>query len=417
MRLRSIRPSEVPCPRGTPYRPITRARVYQTGAGAPHSRAGAGTAGVWYRSPVVRLAWLVAMEVTVVGGLGLGAAWGACALVTGGRARAVAVRPAPAPPATRPAAPVGGPLRAPQPGSDLREIAEILPNPAKEGTFDGANDELLLERIRTGRIASIKFNRGGSSISLRLTFADGSRAACKPDQTNLQSVPRKEIAAYRINRLLGLTGVPPAAARVISRDEIERLLVKESRDLLARIRAEVIFDREGRTGAAVSHWIPEIRDARLEKDHIPEWEPWLRQGGTPSPRGEDFVRQLSGLLVLDVLTSNYDRFTGTNDLMSPDGRTLYSMDNTIGFYLEPEGHPRPREHLIRAQRFSRHLYERLRAFDEAALRAELAREPAPPWAILTDQELQAVLQRRDFALAHIERLIAAHGRAKVLCFP
>jgi hypothetical protein len=250
-----------------------------------------------------------------------------------------------------------------------------------------------------------------------LTFADGFRAACKPDQTNLQSVPRKEIAAYRINRLLGLTGVPPAAARSITRDEITRLLVKESRDLLYRIQAEVTFDKEGKVGAVVSHWVPEIRDARLEKDHIPTWEQWLKVGGAMPAGRDDFVRQLSGMLVLDQLTSNYDRFTGTNDLQSPDGRTLYYMDNTIGFYLEPEGHPRPREHLIRAQRFSRHLYERLRAFDEAALRAELAREPEPPWPILTDQEIVAVLQRRDFALAHIERMIAAHGRAKTLCFP
>jgi hypothetical protein len=230
-------------------------------------------------------------------------------------------------------------------------------------------------------------------------------------------VPRKEIAAYRINRLLGLTGVPPAAARWITRDEIDRLLVKESRELLWRIHGEVLFDPKGRVGAAVSHWIPEIRDARLEKDHIPTWEQWLKVGGIMPAGRDDFVRQLSGMLVLDLLTSNYDRFMGTNDLMSPDGRTLYSMDNTIGFYLEPEGHPRPREHLVRAQRFSRHLHERLRAFDEAALRAELAREPDPPWPILTDPEIAAVMQRRDFALQHIERMIAAHGRAKVLCFP
>jgi hypothetical protein len=370
---------------------------------------------VCYRHLVVRLAWLVALEITVVGGVALGGVLGTRALVCSGRPQAVAARPVATPPVAP--APPRSLLVRPRPGSDLRDIPEITPNPAKEGTFDGANDELLLERARYGRIASIKFNRGGSSISFRLTFADGSRAACKPDQTNLQSVPRKEIAAYRINRLLGLTGVPPVAARWIRRDEIDRLLVRESRGFLERIHAEVIFDQEGKAGAAVSHWIPEIRDARLEKDHVSTWEQWLRIGGALPAGRDDFVRQLSGMLVLDLLTSNYDRFTGTNDLMSPDGRTLYYMDNTIGFYLEPEGHPRPREHLIRAQRFSRHLYERLRGFDEAALRAELAREPDPPWPVLTDAEIAAVLQRRDFALQHIERLIAAHGRANVLCFP
>jgi hypothetical protein len=371
----------------------------------------------------VRLVWLVAFEMTVLGGVVTGVAWGGHALLRHG-AQAQAARPVPGPAARVLVAAAGpdavvppGGLLPPHPNGELREIPEICPNPAVAGTFEGVRDDLLLERLRRGRITAIKFNRGGSSISLRLTFADGSRAACKPDQTNLQSVPRKEIAAYRINRLLGLTGVPPAAARWITREEIDALMVPESRELLPRVHAEVRFDRDGRVGAVVSHWVPAVRDAHLEKDHIPQWEPWLRVDSPLPPGRRDFVRQLSGMLVLDLLTSNYDRFTGTNDLMSPDGHTLYYMDNTIGFYLEPEGHPRPRDHFLRAQRFSRRVYQQLRALDEAALRAELAREPAPPWPLLTDAEIVAVRQRRDFAVRHIERLIAAYGRAKVLCFP
>src|SRR5437763_322769 len=44
------------------------------------------------------------------------------------------------------------------------------------GTFLGMKDELLLERLRTGQVVRAKLNKGGSSISFRLDFADGSRA-------------------------------------------------------------------------------------------------------------------------------------------------------------------------------------------------------------------------------------------------
>ena len=365
----------------------------------------------------MRLACLVAFEVTLLLSVVGGGVWGAATVVARSVSRAgkpafVAHERSFEATKARQSLPSSN-----QAARDLSNVPDVVPNPAREGTFDGARDDLILERLRSGRIVSIAFNRGGSSISLRLTFANGFRAACKPDQVNLQSQPRKEIAAYRINRLLGLTGVPPAAARFISLEEIERLIERDSRQFLGRIREEVLFGPDGRVGATVSYWVPKIRDARLEKENIPMWELWLRIDGTIPPGNSDFVRQLSGMLVLDLLTSNYDRFTGTNDLMSPDGKTLYYMDNTIGFYLEPEGHPRPREHFVRAQRFSRHLYERLKALDEAALRAELAKEPSPPWPVLTDEEIAAVLRRKDFALRHIERMIQMYGREAVLSFP
>ena len=49
----------------------------------------------------------------------------------------------------------------------------------------------------------VKLNHGGTSLSLRIDFAGGARAAFKPEQTHPQSDPRRrEIAAYRIDRLL-----------------------------------------------------------------------------------------------------------------------------------------------------------------------------------------------------------------------
>jgi hypothetical protein len=80
-------------------------------------------------------------------------------------------------------------------GDALLEPAPVEIATTSAGTFMGMKDELLLEHIRTQPVVEAKLNRGGSSISFRLTFADGTRAAFKPVQTNPQTVPRKEVAA------------------------------------------------------------------------------------------------------------------------------------------------------------------------------------------------------------------------------
>jgi hypothetical protein len=81
------------------------------------------------------------------------------------------------------------------------------------GTFMGMEDDFLIARLRSQPIVRMKFNKGGSSLSFRVDFADGSRAAFKPAQTNLQTIPRREVAAYRINRLLGLARLRPPRPR------------------------------------------------------------------------------------------------------------------------------------------------------------------------------------------------------------
>ena len=97
---------------------------------------------------------------------------------------------------------------------DLSSLPDLRVALETTGTFLGMSDELLLDRVRTQPIARFKLNHGGSSLSFRVEFADGSRAAWKPMQTNMQSVPRKEVAAYRLNRLLGpARGAARRAAR------------------------------------------------------------------------------------------------------------------------------------------------------------------------------------------------------------
>ena len=128
------------------------------------------------------------------------------------------------------------------------------------------SDELLLGRVRSQPITRVKLNRGGSSLSFRVDFADGSRAAFKPAQTNLQTIPRKEVAAYRLNRLLGLNAVPPALPRAVSRDELlGQSAPRQRRPSLPRIQAETIFNPLGKTAGRVLVLDP--RDPGLRPGH------------------------------------------------------------------------------------------------------------------------------------------------------
>src|SRR4029078_11568485 len=83
-------------------------------------------------------------------------------------------------------------------------------------------------------------------------------------QTNMQRVPRKEVAAYRLNRLLGLHAVPPAAPRAVTRDELLAHLHPEGIQSLPRIKAETAIGPDGKTIGTASYWIPVIKDSGFD---------------------------------------------------------------------------------------------------------------------------------------------------------
>jgi hypothetical protein len=342
----------------------------------------------------------------------------AAALTTGGSAGAVyGVRHVRAALAARSSAAASASSALPA-RDDLSSLPDLRVALESSGTFLGMSDELLLERVRTQPIVRFKFNHGGSSISFRVEFADGSRAAWKPTQTNTQTIPRKEIAAYRLNRLLGLNAVPPAAPRAVSRDELFAHLHPESLEFLPRIKAETIFGPSGQTLGTASYWIPVIKDSGFDK---PEGEKqvqaWLSQGEPIPPEQQSMARQVSDLIVFDFLTSNPDRYSGGNMKMSPDGTELFYMDNTMSFFVDPEGPAKNREVLFRTQRFSRSLYEALDRVTAPTLERALAQEAGAPYEILTPAEIAGVVGRRVVVRQYIDALIAQLGAGKVLVFP
>jgi hypothetical protein len=304
--------------------------------------------------------------------------------------------------------------------NDLSSLPDLRVALESAGTFLGMSDELLLARVRTQPITRFKLNHGGSSLSFRVEFADGSRAAWKPAQTNMQTVPRKEVAAYRLNRLLGLNAVPPAAPRAVTRDELFEHLHPDSLAALPRIRAETLFDADGRSLGAASYWIPIIKDSGF--DVAPgrqQAETWLAQGDAIPMEQRAIAAQISDLIVFDFLTANPDRYSGGNMKISPDGAQLYFMDNTMSFFLEMDGKDRARQALIRTQRFSRALYRSLDRIDVGTLQQilTLGDDAGHAAEILTEPEIRAVVARRDLVHHYIEGLIAQYGAKNVLVFP
>jgi len=296
-------------------------------------------------------------------------------------------------------------------GEGALEMPEDAP-----GTFLGMSDELLLERLRAQPVARLKLNRGGSSLSFRVDFADGSRAAWKPAQTNAQTVPRKEVAAYRLNRLLGLNAVAPATQRSISRDDLFGLLDPDSLVALPRIRAETIVGPNGLISGEASYWIPVIKDSLFDTPvgHA-ILTGWLTQGQPIPFEQRGLVAQVARLVVFDFLIANPDRYSGGNMKTSEDGSQLFFMDNTMSFFLDADGPEKTRLNLYRTQRFSRGLHQALGHLDLRGLRRCLHEPDGTD--ILTDAELRAVVERRLFIERYVADLIKQFGETEVLSLP
>ena len=131
---------------------------------------------------------------------------------------------------------------------------------------------------------AVKLNRGGSSLSLRADFENGSRAACKPNQIHMHSQPRREIAAYRVNRLLGLASVPPAIGRrFIAAEMADRFRPDKPRDRV-RFLAEAVPERDGSVLSEMSWWVPDLGPAMLDgfeidsTEGVVTWKRYLTAG-------------------------------------------------------------------------------------------------------------------------------------------
>jgi hypothetical protein len=212
--------------------------------------------------------------------------------------------------------------------------------------------------------------------------------------------------------------VPPATWRVLSLKELYTYVDPAQRHLFFRIRKEARFRRGGALAGEVSFWIPEIKYIPIDRWKARQrWYQWLKAYKRLPPEFAEATAQLSVMLIYDFVINNPDRFSGYNTMGTPDAKFLYFMDNTYSFHPLPHGGKVARTGLMRTQRFSRRFYRHLKALDLPRLRAALRVDREAPWPLLTEEELRAVIARRDYAIQHINAVIARYGWEKTMVFP
>ena len=171
-----------------------------------------------------------------------------------------------------------------------------------------------------------------------------------------------EIAAFEMNRLLGLNNIPPTIYRTIN----------------------------GMHGT-LQLWA---------EGTIPERE--IAQNNTVPPKALFWNRQIWDMRVFDNLINNIDR-NQTNILIDPNWR-LILIDHTRSFARDLSL-PKSKEVI----HCSRGLWYALRHLDKAAVRKRLT-----PY--LSGREINAIFSRQELLIRHIQRLIDKKGEENVLFY-
>jgi len=280
---------------------------------------------------------------------------------------------------------------------------------------DVEQDEIL-ELISTAGSRSFK-PVGHSSVVLRMRTVARVTVAMRVRTREIQDGYRCEVAAYRIARLLGLDNVPPAIYRRVTWNEISSRFHDDMLDRRASLRRKVLWDDDGSAPGAAVYWVKGMRSAGLESRA--RWQSWVRDGEIPEGKAP-LAQDLSTMAVFDMLIGNWDRFSGGNLPMDSERQRALLRDNDRAFStpLLQRRYEKLLAGVTDTARFSRSLYRRLEALDEAAIRAELQKDPSHETApLLNAVQIEALLDRRDTILSYIAAMIEAHGEARVLFFP
>ena len=176
-----------------------------------------------------------------------------------------------------------------------------------------------------------------------------------PSNDRTRGSSRGEIAAYELDKILGLNMVPPTVERII----------------------------EGRRGS-MQLW---ISGCQLYAQF---------QGRTPTT--SDWSHQVSRMHLFDALIGNRDR--NVANVLVDSNLEIVLLDHSLSFSNETELQNPPTH-------FDRRLLDKLRALREDELQVRFK-------GILGGEDIRSMLKRRDALLAHLARLVADKGETAVL---
>jgi hypothetical protein len=168
-----------------------------------------------------------------------------------------------------------------------------------------------------------------------------------------------EVAAYELDRILGLNMVPPTVVRRI----------------------------EGNKGS-LQYWVEETELYRDVADETPRTPAWSRQ--------------LSRMKFFDCLIHNDDR-NAQNFLVDKDF-TIILIDHSRGF-ISSDKMLKNKKKLPNA--YDRKLVERMKGFTKEGLEEKLG-------DYLMGAQIDGILKRRDKLLQHIEKLIKEKGENAIM---
>lgn len=225
--------------------------------------------------------------------------------------------------------------------------------------------EAFEEYLRTAEMVREEATPVGITKPRRIFFAPGGlmeSAVAKPLRTSRDSgwleSYQHEIAAYELDKLLGLDMVPPTVER-----------------------------RYQGQGASAQYWV---------NDTV-----WLKELQTQKLRAPDTVawnRQIRRLRVFDNLIANIDRNEGNMLVVRNPTWHLILIDHSRAFTNRTEM-------VFEMSFIDRPLFERLKALDTATLDARVG-------TLLLDGS-RPILRRRDRIVAHFEKLARQKGDAAV----
>jgi Golgi casein kinase, C-terminal, Fam20 len=310
----------------------------------------------------------------------------------------------------------------------------------------GKPDAELLEPLRSGQLQSATKGTSGRTLAFKLTFESGAQGYYKPEQRLASASSRAEVAAYDLDRALGLGRVPPVTSRKLAWKPLEAAARNDAR------KRAIVVDRDGEVRGALIAWLSETL-APLEAP--PGWENWLRiEPRTPAdvnpfqpaaaykraladarkrralqapntaaeadapkvdssqPARPDLPAELSDLVVFDYLTANSDRFESRDNLLTlgPQGPLIF-LDNGAAFSASAAAAERPLldARLAFVSKFRRSTIEALRGLDSEALRATMAADSLGP--LLDEAAWRGFEARRAAVLEHVAQLEKRFGDA------